>query len=169
MLLLPLQTPAVAGLVFLPVVAAIGLWVAWSDLARMKIPNLAVGLLILVYLVLGPFVLPLAEWGWRWVHLLVVFGIGFALNQLGLLGAGDVKFMAAAALFVDPRDAMLLMVPLSMLFLAGVVTHRLLRRLPAVRAAAPGWASWTDRKFPAGLALGPALVFYLAACAIWGS
>jgi len=168
-LLLPLETPAVAGLVFLPFVTVLGLWVAWSDLARMKIPNLAVGLLILVYIVLGPFVLPLAEWGWRWTHLLVVFGIGFALNQLGLLGAGDVKFAAAAALFVDPRDAMVLMVPFSMLFLAGVLTHRLLRRIPAVRDTAPGWASWTDRKFPAGLTLGPALVFYLAACALLGS
>ncbi|MEM1430585.1 MAG: prepilin peptidase [Pseudomonadota bacterium] len=164
-----LETPALAGLVFLPFAAAIGLWVAWSDLARMKIPNLAVGALIALFLVLGPFVLPLAEWGWRWAHLLVVFGIGFVANQFGLLGAGDVKFTAAAAPFVAASDAAFLLLPLSMILLAGVLIHRALRRVPAIRAAAPEWESWTNRKFPAGLALGPALAFYLAACALWGA
>jgi prepilin peptidase CpaA len=165
----PLETPAVAGLVFLPFATAIGLWVAWSDLARMKIPNIAVMLLVAIYLVVGPFVLPLADWGWRWTHLLVVFGAGFAMNQFGMLGAGDVKFAAAAAPFVAARDAALLLVPLSLLMLAGLLVHRILRRIPAVRSATPGWESWTNRKFPAGLALGPSLAFYLAACAAWGS
>ncbi len=39
---------------FLPPVAAIGLWVAWSDMKFMKIPNTAVIALALAYLVIGP-------------------------------------------------------------------------------------------------------------------
>ena len=37
-----MQTTASAALYFLPFVTVICLWVAWSDLARMKIPNYAV-------------------------------------------------------------------------------------------------------------------------------
>ena len=34
--------PTAAALTFLPFAAAIGIWVAWSDMSSMKIPNKAV-------------------------------------------------------------------------------------------------------------------------------
>ncbi|MEM9248608.1 MAG: prepilin peptidase [Pseudomonadota bacterium] len=165
---LALQTPALFGLVMLPFTLAIGLWVAWSDLARMKIPNAAVLTLLALFLVVGPFLLPLAEWGWRWTHALVLLAAGYVLNQIGALGAGDAKFVAAAAPFVALEDAPLLLLPLSGLLLTGLVAHRIARRIPALRALAPTWKSWTNPKFPAGFALGPALPLYLAAVVVWG-
>ncbi len=164
-----LETPALFGLVFLPFAVVIGIWVAWTDLSRMKIPNAAVLTILGLFLVLGPFLLPLADWGWRWTHFAVVLGVGFLLNQTGLIGAGDVKFAAAAAPYFAVRDAGLLLIPFALLLLAALLAHRAMRRIPAVRKAAPNWASWDSPKFPAGFALGPAFALYLAACAIWGS
>jgi prepilin peptidase CpaA len=164
-----LQTDATAALAFLPFVAPIALWVAWSDLARMKIPNAAVLALVAVYLIVGPFVLPLGEWGWRWLHLAIVLAVGFVANMAGLLGAGDAKFLAAAAPFVAAADALALTILFASLLIAAFATHRLMRALPPVRRAVPDWASWTHRKFPMGFALGPALAFYLALAAAYGA
>ncbi|MEM6741004.1 MAG: prepilin peptidase [Pseudomonadota bacterium] len=166
---LVLQTPALVGLVFLPFAIVIGFWVAWSDLARMKIPNKAVLALAGVFLIIGPFVLPLSEYGWRWMNPVVMLFVGFILNQTGIIGAGDVKFVAAASLFFTPRDGALMLIPLALVFIAAIVAHRALRRVAFVRNAAPDWTSWDSKKFPAGLALGPFLVLYLTACAVWGS
>lgn len=40
-----------AAMLFLPFVVPIALWVVWSDLSRMKIPNKAVMALIIVFAV----------------------------------------------------------------------------------------------------------------------
>ena len=89
--------PALAALWFLPFVAAIAVWVSISDMKVMKIPNVAVLGLVAVFLVVGPFVLPLQEWGFRWLHLAVVLVIGFLLNLIQGIGAGDAKLAAALA------------------------------------------------------------------------
>jgi len=164
-----LATPALAGAVFLPFVVPIALWVAWSDMARMKIPNPAVLALVGVFLVLGPVVLPLAEWGWRWVHLVAMLLAGFVASAVGLLGAGDAKFAAAAAPFVAVQDLALLAIVFASLLLGGFAAHRLVRAIPPLRRLAPDWASWTHRKFPMGLALGPTLALYLALVAAYGA
>ena len=164
-----LETPARAALAFLPFVLALALWVAWSDMARMKIPNVAVLALVAVYLVVGPWVLPLADWGWRWLHLAVVLLIGFLANMGGLLGAGDAKFAAGAAPFVAASDALALTTVFAAILLAAFASHRLVRAIRPLRAAAPHWESWTHPKFPMGLALGPALAIYLGLCAALGA
>lgn len=147
---------------FLPVAVPVALWVAWSDMARMKIPNKAVLTLLAGFALLGLFALPLEAWAWRWVHGLVVLAIGFVMNAAGLLGAGDAKFAAAMAPFIALPDA----VPFAYLFaatlIAAFVLHRLVRALPALRRPVAGWESWERRDFPMGLALGPSLAFYLA-------
>lgn len=164
-----LATPSLAAAAFLPFVLPIALWVAWSDVARMKIPNQAVIALALVFLVVGPFVLPLSDWGWRWLHLAVVLALGFLANLGGLMGAGDAKFMAAAAPFIALADAGPLMIAFAMLLLGAFAAHRGLRAVPAFRRAVPHWESWTNPKFPLGLALGPALAAYLGFCTLYGS
>ena len=164
-----LETPAAAALAFLPFAAPIALWVAWSDMARMKIPNAAVLTLVAVFLLVGPFVLPLSDWGWRWLHLAVVLVIGFFANMAGLLGAGDAKFAAAAAPFIAASDALALTTVFAAILLAAFAAHRLVRAIEPLRAAAPHWESWTHAKFPMGLALGPALPIYLTLCAVWGA
>jgi prepilin peptidase CpaA len=161
-----MYTPAAAALAFLPFAAAIGFWVTWSDLARMRIPNAAVLALLAVFLVVGPFVLPLQDWGWRWLHFAVVLLIGFVLNIGGILGGGDAKFLAAMAPFVSVGDAAFFMVLLAVTMIASYVGHRAFRSMPAVRRAAPDWQSWTSgKKFPMGVPLALSLVIYLALAA----
>ena len=128
----------------------------------MKIPNVAVYVLVAVYAVLGLIVLDLNDYLWRWSHLVVALVVGMVLNALRLIGAGDVKFIAAAAPFVaygDLRD----MLPIYIVcFLLCYVLHRIAKFSP-LRQLAPDWTSWdAGKRFPMGFALATTLVVYLA-------
>jgi len=87
----------------LPVAA----WVVLSDLRAMRIPNLAVLALLVIYALVGAATLPFATWAWAWVHFVVILAIGFVLSMTGGFGAGDAKFAAAMAPFVALGDARL--------------------------------------------------------------
>ena len=163
------DTPAIAALWFLPFVAPICLWVAWSDMRSMKILNKAVVALVCVYLVVGFAVLPLPDYLWRLSHLAILLIVGIGANAAGLMGAGDAKFIAAAAPFVALGDAGAVMLILACVLVTAFITHRLARMSP-LRRLAPDWASWhSGRRFPMGLALGPTLAFYLALAAMHGA
>lgn len=151
-----------AALWFLIATLPIALWVAWSDMATMKIPNKAVVALTLVYAVVGLLVLPLPEYLWRWSHLAVVLVIGFLLNLTGAVGAGDAKFAAAMAPFFALGDWLFVMILFAIVLMAAFLTHRGARRVPAVRRAFPDWESWTRKDFPMGLALSGTLLAYFA-------
>ena len=128
----------------------VGLWVAYTDLSRMKITNAAVMTLFAGYVVLGYFALPLEAYLWGYVHMIVVLIIGIALNAVGAVGAGDAKFAAAAAPMM-----------FSLCLLGGWAIHRIARMTP-LRRLAPDWASWTSgRRFPMGLPLAMTLLAYL--------
>ncbi|GGD39790.1 prepilin peptidase [Sinisalibacter lacisalsi] len=159
---------ASAALWFLPFAIPIAIWVAWSDMARMKIPNKAVMALVAVFAVVGLVALPLEAWAWRWVHLVVVLVLGFVANAAGLMGAGDAKFAAAMAPFVLREDLIMFGYLFAAVVLAGFAVHRIARASGWVRARTPGWESWQRKDFPMGLCLGGALVFYLALGAAWG-
>ncbi|MCB1405207.1 MAG: prepilin peptidase [Rhodobacteraceae bacterium] len=147
----------------------IALYVAWSDLRAMRIPNIAVLALLAVYAVVGLITLPASVWAWSWLHFVVVLVVGFVLSLTGGFGAGDAKFAAAMAPFVALGDLRLFLVLLSAVVLAAFVAHRVLRAIPAIRRASPNWASWERKEFPFGLALGPALIFYLGLACLHGS
>ncbi len=159
---------AVSALWFLPFVTPIAIWVAWSDMARMKIPNKAVMALVAVYAVVGLIALPLDAYAWRWLHLVVILVIGFVGNAAGMFGAGDAKFAAAMAPFIMREDAVSFGYLFAAVLLAGFVLHRLAGRLSFVRKATPDWESWERKDFPMGLCLGAALVFYLLVGALTG-
>lgn len=157
-----------AALWFLPFVAPIAFWVAWSDMRSMRIPNRAVLALVAVFALVGPLALPLDVWLGRWLHLGLVLVAGFLLSQTGGVGAGDAKFAAAMAPFVAAGDAAAFLFLFAAVLPAAFVTHRAARGLAPVRRALPDWASWEARAFPMGLALAGALVFYLAAIVFRG-
>lgn len=157
-----------SALWFLPFALPIAIWVAWSDMARMKIPNKAVIALVAVFAVVGLIALPIEVWAWRWVHLVVVLALGIVANMAGLVGAGDAKFAAAMAPFFPVEDLVLVAYLFAATLIAGFVTHRLAKRVHAIRASTEGWESWTRKDFPMGLCLGGALVFYLAVGVVWG-
>lgn len=154
---------------FLPFVAPICLWAAWSDLRFMKIRNKSVAALLLVFFVVGLLAVPLAEYPWRVLQIVVVLAVGFLANMVGLLGAGDAKFAAGMAPFIPREDAGLFFMLLAIVMLAALATHRLFRALPAFRRLTPGWKSWEVRDFPMGLALGGSLFFYLLLGLVAGS
>lgn len=158
-------TAPLAALILLIPALPVAIWVAWSDMKFMRIPNTAVIALTLGFLVFGPLALPLADWGWRWMHLAVILAIGFVASAAGTMGAGDAKFAAAMAPYVALADLRPFLALFAATMLAAFAAHRLLRATPAFRRATPDWASWTHPKFPMGLALAGALVLYLAASA----
>ena len=150
-----------AALWFFPFVLPICLWVAWNDMASMKIPNKAVIALVVVYLVVGLIALPLDLYAWRLVHLVVVLLAGIAINAVGLVEAGDAKFAAAAAPFIAIGDLQLLALILAANLLAGYTAHRIAKHTP-LRKLAPDWESWNrGKKLPMGLCLGGTLAIYL--------
>lgn len=156
-------TPA---LIFLPFVTPIALWVAWSDMKFMRIPNQSVLALVLVFAVAGLVAvalgaLPLTEYLWRWSHLVIVLLAGFVANALRLVGAGDAKFAAAMAPFFAAADLNIVLPLFAAILLGAFAAHRGLRLVPAFRNAAPDWQSWTRADFPMGLALSGTLLFYL--------
>jgi prepilin peptidase CpaA len=138
------------------------LWIAWSDLSAMRIANKAVLLLGALFLVFGLIALPVDEYLWRLVQLVVVLVIGFVLNAAGLVGGGDAKYAAAMAPFFARQDGILVMQLFAAMLLGAFVAHRLAKRIPAIRRATAGWKSWdAGRDFPMGLALSGTLIAYL--------
>ena len=149
-------------MLFLPFVLPICVWVAYSDMSRMKIPNKAVIALAVVFIVLGPFVMP--SWNayfWQIGQGVVVLIIGFLITQVRLVGAGDAKFAAAMAPYIAPQGAVFFILLFSVVLLLAFILHRIARAIPAVRNATPNWESWTHNKFPMGLALSSSLAIYL--------
>lgn len=152
---------------FLPFVLPITVWVSWSDLARMKIPNKAVIAMLVVFAVIGLIALPFTEYLWRYAHFAVVLAIGFVLNMFGLVGAGDAKYAAAMAPFIALPDAYPFMFLLGAVVIAAFIIHRVMKRT-RIRERVPDWESWQRREFPMGFALAPALTFYLILGLIYG-
>lgn len=153
---------------FLPFVAPICLWVVWSDLSTMKITNASNLALVVVFLVVGLFVLNLDAYGWRLMQLVIVLALAFVANAIGMMGAGDSKFLAAAAPFVAPGDTVTVLLLLSAITLVAVIVHRVAKNSP-LRQLAPNWVSWSNsEKFPMGFALGLTLIVYLVLGLIYG-
>ena len=149
------EAVAFAYKVFLLLCLPICAWVAWSDLKFMKIPNKAVMAVVAVFAFAGFVLIPAEFWLWRWVNLVAVLAIGFVLNVAANVGAGDAKFAAAVAPYFAQRieHLQIALVLLAAFLLGAFAAHRLMRAIPAVRAATPDWVSWQRKDFPMGLAL----------------
>ncbi len=154
------MTPA---LWFLPFIIPIGIWVSWSDMKFMKIPNKAVVALFAVWVALGWLAVPFDQWLWGFALAAIVLAVGFIANALNLLGAGDAKFAAAMAPFFVQGDIRTLLALFAACLLGAFVMHRIVRAIPAFRARTADWASWTHAKFPMGVALSGMIIFYFLA------
>jgi prepilin peptidase CpaA len=155
--------PVREALVFLPFVLPIAIWVAWSDMARMKIPNKAVLAMAALWPLLGWIVFPWQLWLMGFIIMAVVLAITFVGNLAGLFGAGDAKFAAAMAPVFTAGDPMFIAALYAICSIGAFVVHRGARAVPAVRGMTPDWKSWTHNKFPMGLALSSMVVLYLLA------
>jgi prepilin peptidase CpaA len=178
---------ASAAMWFLPFVLPICFYVAFTDMREMRITNQAVLALVAVYAIvglialpvwgddwstggIGPVVLSLPDYVWGFVRLAIVLVLGILFNAAGAMGAGDAKFMAAAAPYIALQDLRVLILILCANMLAAVTTHWIAKHT-ALRRAAPHWKSWTvgNKKFPMGLSLAGTLAIYLILGSIYGS
>ncbi len=151
------------AVVLLPFVLPVAIWVAWSDMKFMKIPNAAVVAMALIWLCLGWLAVPLVPWLWGFAIMAIVLVAGFLGNLLGLFGAGDAKFAAAMSGIFTGGDPLLILSLYAACSIGALATHRAMKHVPAMRRATPDWKSWDSRKFPMGLALAAMPVFYLLA------
>lgn len=151
-----------ADLLFFIALLPVCLIVAYNDLKYMKIPNWTVITMIVIFIVLGFIVLPLNVFLWRFAGLVVALIAGFILSAMKMMGAGDAKFMAAAALFVAPIDAGYVVIMLALMGPVALLLHRIVGGLFAEKML-PEWESWQrKREFPMGLPLTASLLIYLA-------
>lgn len=154
---------------FLPFVLPICLYVVYTDVSRMKITNNANLALAGVFVVVGLLALPFDVYLWRLLSLVIVLIVGIILNAAGVMGAGDSKFIAAAAPYIALGDLRLLLWLFTATLLASFVTHRTAKYTP-LRKLAPSWTSWDQgKKFPMGLALGSTLAIYLVLGLLYGA
>lgn len=160
---MPLLTPATGAVLCLLLSTPICLWVLFTDLKYMKIRNAASLLLIAIFAICGLLFLPFEIWAWRWMQMIAVFSLGLLLNHLIHFGMGDVKFAAAASLFIAPQaqSVQLVLLLFSAATLASIMTHRVMRRQKICREMAPDWVSWNRRDFPLGVPLALTLWGYL--------
>ena len=147
---------------FLPFALPIAIWVSWSDMKFMKIPNKSVIALAAVWLIVGFFVMERPDWLWGFAFLAIALVIGFGANMISLIGAGDAKFAAAMAPFFVVADWRYALGLFTACLLAAFIIHRVARRIPALKSLTTTWVSWTNKDFPMGLALSGTLIFYLA-------
>lgn len=130
---------------FLPFIVPICLYVMYTDISRMKITNVANMALAAVFVVIGLIVLPFDVYLWRLLGMVIVLVVGVILNAAGVMGAGDSKFIAAAAPFVALGDLVTLCVIFVLCLVAAVMTHRIAKMTP-LRQLAPHWTSWEQGK-----------------------
>ncbi|ROT98964.1 A24 family peptidase [Histidinibacterium lentulum] len=163
-----MSVEATAAAWFAPFVLPVCLYVAFTDLREMRITNQAVGALVVIFAIGGALLYPIDVYLWRWLHLVVVLTIGVVLNLAGGMGAGDAKFLAAAAPYVAVTDLSFVFYILAATSLAGVLVHRIAKNSPLHRLT-PHWKSWSEtHRFPFGFPLGTALGAYLVLTALRG-
>lgn len=158
--------PPIAALIALPFVLLICIWVAWSDMKFMKIPNKAVVALFFVYLVAGGVwmlfgLVPWQEVLWGLALGAIVLVIGFTVTALGMVGAGDSKFAAAMAPFFIGTQITFVLALFAACLLGAFFTHRIIKWTPPLRRKLGDWESWSRNDFPMGLALTGTIILYL--------
>ncbi|MEL6463698.1 MAG: prepilin peptidase [Pseudomonadota bacterium] len=161
---------ASVALWFLPLLLPLCLYVAYTDLAEMRITNPTVLTMAAIFAVMGLFLYPFDAYLWQLAQLAIVLVVGIILNAAGSMGAGDAKFLAAAAPYVALGDIRLIVALFAAVLLAAYAVHSLAKHTP-LHTYAPNWASWRQegRKFPMGFALGPTLAIYLGLATLYGS
>ena len=155
--------PDAVSLLGLAAIAPLLMYAGYSDLRSLRIPNWISLAMLVVFAALVPF-LAGPEIMMRGSVAGIVFVIGFVLFALNMLGAGDVKLLAALFLFVPSSHIQVFLIAFSPALLCGVALICAVRWRPHPRVA--GWASvTTPGVFPmgisiaaAGLMIGPLIV-----------
>lgn len=150
--------PTIFFLIALP----FSIWAAYSDLKYMRIPNVLVLAMGACFVIAALVLLPLDVFLWRLAVGAITLAVGFLLFAIGGLGGGDAKFAAIMVLFVPTANLTFFVFTLAVMSLAGIMTHRMMRKLPFAEPVVSTWKSWSaGGNFPMGFPMAGALVFYL--------
>ena len=72
--------PDLAAMVLLVLAAPVCAWVAYTDLRFMRIRNAAVYTLFGLFVVAGPFLMSLSDYGWQLAHMPILLALGVAMR-----------------------------------------------------------------------------------------
>ena len=152
-------TPLIVALVAM---TPLMVYVMWSDLKSLRIPNWVVLAVLGIFLVTGLWGLPLETFLWRLVHAAVFLAIGFAIFAVagGKVGAGDMKLIAVLVPFIAGAHAMFVLLVYTIVTFAGLMIHRMIRAY--LRGRKTGWLALDQQiYYPVGLILGVTILIYL--------
>ena len=136
--------------------------ICYRDLREMRIPNSHNLYLFLVFLVLGPFVLPFEVYLWQLVYAVIGFVIAVFVMASGIVGGGDAKMMAAITPYILPQIWVSFILSLTIFGISAIVAHALMRLIPQIRTEVQSWKSWESfRKVPYGVPIAMTFVYYL--------
>ena len=153
----PLQAAWATLLCTAPLLVAAAVW----DLRRMRIPNWLNGGLALMFVALGLASLPLEEIAWRFAGARLVLVVGFAFFSFGRMGGGDVKMLAACALYVPLHHAGMVLQLLALGLALGLAAIHL--GLALVGERETQWrALRKGARFPMGLSIAGAMLAYFS-------
>lgn len=139
-----------------------------TDLRRMRIPNALNAVLALLFLPWAAACLPLHAAAWSLALGALTLAAGFALFATGRMGGGDVKMLAAGALWVGPSGGAQALLLLSAALLAGLaLVHGARLALAAGPGGPPAWRGLRrGARFPMGVSIGAALIAHLLLTAL---
>ena len=152
-------TPLVVALVAM---TPLMIYVMWSDLKSLRIPNWAVLAVLGVYVVTGLWGLPLETFLWRLGYAAAFLVVGFTIFALagGKVGAGDMKLIAVLIPFVSASDVLFVLFVYTVVTLVGLAIHRFVR--VRLRGRKTGWLAIDQAiYYPVGLVLGLTTLIYL--------
>jgi prepilin peptidase CpaA len=109
--------------------AALMAGVIWYDLKFMRLPNLLVLMLVVVFAATVAWTLPLAVLGVRVGVGLAVLVLGAMANAAKLLEGGDVKVLAALVLFFPSEQLLAFAFTLCICMIVGIVALVMLRHI----------------------------------------
>ncbi len=152
------------AIVFLVITFPFCIYATWTDLKFLKIPNIVPIGMVIMFILTGPIVLPLDEYGLRLFYGVIAFLISLVLFAIHVAPGGDLKFTTAIIPYVATTELLSFAMFVSLAALMAVFTHLV---FGWVGLAPKDWASWEKggwrRRFPVGYALSGGLLTYLAA------
>jgi prepilin peptidase CpaA len=128
----------------------------------MRIPNVACYSLFIGFLLLGPLIFDLNEYGIRIAQGIIMLIVGFFATSIGLVGGGDAKFTAALAPYVALTQIFPFVFIIGIMSIVSIVLHKLVGVTPGLKNLIKDWDSWnTHGMFPFGVTLAGSLIVYL--------
>ena len=136
--------------------------ICYRDLREMRIPNSHNLYLLLVFVVLGPFVLPFDIYLWQLLYGFIGFVVAVIVMMAGIVGGGDAKMMAAITPYILPQLWVSFLLSLTIFGISAIIAHALMRLIPQLRPEVQSWKSWESfRKVPYGVPIAITFVYYL--------